>query len=220
MIPPSMPAALAAAARRRAMDWPLSPAEHLSVGSGRSPDRCTVIRSRSWRSATAHPVLKARRRQCRPDRFSRRAGRRRPARRPNGAPPLPTGAAHPEQQTGNRFVHGAPLGGGCPHPTTVSPSEPRHPPPTSSETACRTSWLHLGAVASVLPSAHLVNTVVGRVGPRHGPAGWSPGKCALIDTTSTAAGSALCSASSRHWPSSSGSRSANAPLAQLAGARA
>ena len=36
----------------------VDPAEHLSVGSGRSPDRCTVIRSRSWRSATAHPVLK------------------------------------------------------------------------------------------------------------------------------------------------------------------
>ena len=52
-----MPAALAAAVRRRAMDWPLMPPSTWAVPSGRNPDRCTVSRSRSWRSASGASVL-------------------------------------------------------------------------------------------------------------------------------------------------------------------
>ena len=57
MIRPSMPAALAAAVRRRAMGLAVDAAEHLGGASGRNPDRCTVSRSRSWRSAAAQPWL-------------------------------------------------------------------------------------------------------------------------------------------------------------------
>ena len=86
------------------MDWPLMPPSTWAVPSGRNPDRCTVSRSRSWRSAAAHPFLRysARPPRCRPDRFStggrrpRCRGRRwRPAHPPSAAPPLPTGASHP-----------------------------------------------------------------------------------------------------------------------------
>ena len=48
MIRPSTPAALAAAVRRRAIDWPLMPPSTWAVPSGRNPDRCTVSRSRNW----------------------------------------------------------------------------------------------------------------------------------------------------------------------------
>ena len=61
VILPSTPAALAAAASRRAMDWPLRPPSTWAVGSGRRPERCTVRRSRSWRSASVLEIANVRR---------------------------------------------------------------------------------------------------------------------------------------------------------------